>query len=130
MSQATVLVVDDDSDARALLELALSTEGLAVKSAVNGADALRVARRWRPDIILLDLAMPIMDGYAFRAAQLLDPLLAAIPVICVSGRHDVEEAVRHLKMTACVPKPFCLTEVIRQVHAVLAGPGAQPAPAV
>ena len=132
MSQATVLVVDDDPDARALLELALSTEGLAVKSAVNGADALRVARRWRPDIILLDLAMPIMDGYAFRAAQLLDPLLARIPVICVSGRHDVEDAVRRLQMAAGVPKPFCLSEVIRRVHEVLAAPppGATPAPAM
>ena len=131
MSYATVLVVDDDSDARALLELALSAEGLAVKSAVNGKEALRAARRWRPDVILLDLAMPIMDGYAFRAAQLLDPLLAAIPVICVSGRHDVEEAVRHLKMAACVPKPFCLTEVIRRVHEVVSGsfspPDAAPA---
>ncbi len=129
MSQSSVLVVDDDADARTLLELALSAEGLTVKSAVNGADALRVARRWRPDIILLDLAMPIMDGYAFRAAQLLDPLLAAIPVICVSGRHDVEQAVRRLRMAACVPKPFCLSEVIRRVHEVLAGTPPDAAPA-
>jgi DNA-binding response OmpR family regulator len=126
MSQATVLVVDDDSDARALLELALSAEGLTVQTAVNGADALRVARRSRPDVILLDLAMPIMDGFAFREAQLVDPALAAIPVICVSGRHDVEHAVRRLQMAACVPKPFCLTEVIRRVHEVLAGSFSPP----
>jgi DNA-binding response OmpR family regulator len=133
MSHATVLVVDDDSDARVLLELALAAEGLTVTSAVNGADALRVARRSRPDVILLDLAMPIMDGFAFRAAQLVDPQLAGIPVICVSGRHDVEEAVRRLKMAACVPKPFCLTEVIQRVHDVLSGsfspPDAAPAAA-
>lgn len=116
MSEIPVLVVDDDADARTLLELALSAEGYAVRSAVNGADALRVARRWRPDVILLDLAMPVMDGYAFRAAQLLDPVLAAIPVICVSGRHDAEQAAHELQLAGCVPKPFALTEVIRRVQ--------------
>ena len=116
MSKIPVLVIDDDSDARTLLELALSVEGFAVRCAVNGADALRVARRWRPDVILLDLAMPVMDGYAFRAAQLLDPILAAIPVICVSGRHDAEQAARELQLAGCVPKPFALGELIRRVQ--------------
>jgi CheY-like chemotaxis protein len=134
MSKTTVLVVDDDADARTLLELALSAEGLAVKSAVNGADGLKVARRWRPDVILLDLAMPVMDGYAFRAAQLLDPLLAAIPVICVSGRFDAEQAARELQLSSCLPKPFSLPEVIRRVHDLVrrscAPPDASPSTAV
>ena len=134
MPKTTVLVVDDDADARTLLELALSAEGLSVRSAVNGADALRVARRWRPDVILLDLAMPVMDGYAFRAAQLLDPLLAAIPVICVSGRYDAEQASSELQLSGCLPKPFCLTDVIRRVHELLrqscAPPDGAPSAAV
>jgi CheY-like chemotaxis protein len=67
-------------------------------------------------VILLDLAMPVMDGYAFRAAQLLDPVLAAIPVICVSGRHDAEEAARDMHLAGCVPKPFALSEIIRRVQ--------------
>jgi CheY-like chemotaxis protein len=116
MCNTPVLVVDDDSDARTLLEMALSAEGYLVRSAANGADALRVLRRWRPHVILLDLAMPVMDGFAFRAAQLLDPSLAAIPVICVSGRHDAEQAARELHLAGCVPKPFALTEIIRRVH--------------
>jgi CheY-like chemotaxis protein len=116
MSNTPVLVIDDDSDARTLLELALSAEGYLVRSAVNGADALRVLRRWRPHVILLDLAMPVMDGFAFRAAQLLDPRLAKIPVICVSGRHDAEQAAREMRLAGCVPKPFALTEIIRGVH--------------
>ena len=127
MSKIPVLVIDDDSDARTLLELALSVEGFAVRCAVNGADALRVARRWRPDVILLDLAMPVMDGYAFRAAQLLDPVLAAIPVICVSGRHDAEQAARDLQLAGCVPKPFALAELIRRVQDLVRWPRARGA---
>src|SRR5687768_15887588 len=129
MSKIPVLVIDDDSDARTLLELALSVEGFAVRCAVNGADALRVARRWRPDVILLDLAMPVMDGYAFRAAQLLDPALAAIPVICVSGRHDAEAAARDMHFAGCVPKPFALGELIGRVKdLVRRSYGRRPAP--
>ena len=80
-----VLVVDDDLDSRTLLEMALAEEGYAVLVAANGAEALTVARQSHPIVILLDLAMPVMDGFAFRAAQLRDPQLAGIPVICVSG---------------------------------------------
>src|SRR5687767_7129031 len=93
-AMSNVLVVDDDPDARTLLEMALCLKGHVVLTAVNGADALEIARRYRPDLILLDLAMPVMDGYAFRSAQLHDPDLAAIPVICVSGRHDSVQAAR------------------------------------
>jgi len=84
MQTATVLVVDDDADSRALLELALSFEGYAVVSAPDGRAALKSAKRHHPAVILLDLAMPVMDGFGFRAAQLRDPSIAVIPVICVS----------------------------------------------
>jgi CheY-like chemotaxis protein len=134
MSNTAVLVIDDDADARTLLELALSAEGHTVRSAANGAEGLRVARRWRPDVILLDLAMPVMDGYAFRAAQLLDPAIATIPVICVSGRHDAEQAACELQMAGCMPKPFSLTDIIRRVHDLICRayppPDASPSTAV
>lgn len=120
-----VLVVDDDLDARTLLEMALSASGHSVCSAINGAEALTVARARRPDVILLDLAMPVMDGFAFRAAQLQDPDLAAIPVICVSGRYDAVHAARELQLADCVPKPFGLEEVIRRVE-TLAARGPSP----
>lgn len=110
-----VLVVDDDPDSRTLLELALSVTGYSVDTAVNGRDALEHARAARPDVILLDLAMPVMDGFAFRSAQLRDPALAGIPVICVSGRHDAPAAARQLQMVHCFPKPFDLDEVISRV---------------
>lgn len=115
MSQVPVLVVDDDADARTLLEWALSAEGYSVTSAINGADALRLAHECGPHVILLDLAMPVMDGYAFRRAQLRDPELAGIPVICISGRHDADQAAQELGLEDCLPKPFTLKEVVRRV---------------
>jgi DNA-binding response OmpR family regulator len=120
-----VLIVDDDPDSRTLLELALSLEGHLVLSAANGAEALVVARCSHPDIILLDLAMPIMDGFAFRAAQLDEPALAAIPVICVSGRHDSREAAHSLKLNACVTKPFAFEEIVARVKELTASAGRQ-----
>jgi DNA-binding response OmpR family regulator len=116
-----VLIVDDDPDSRTLLEIALSIAGYAVASATNGAEALIAAKRCSPKVILLDLAMPVMDGFAFRAAQLRDPDIARIPVICVSGRHDASCAARELKLDACVSKPFCLDEIVLRVAEVLSG---------
>ena len=115
MRTVVVLVVDDDKSSRAILELALSTEGYEVRSAANGAAGLDRARMLHPDVILLDLAMPIMDGFAFRAEQLRDPAIAAIPVICISGRKDSPEAVRALHLSGSVGKPFALDDIVDQV---------------
>jgi len=118
MSGVTVLVVDDDADSRTLLELALSIEGYGVQAAADGAAALERARVFHPDVILLDLAMPIMDGFTFRQEQLRDPSIAEIPVICVSGRHDADEAARQMHLAGCVGKPFALDEIVGRVKEI------------
>jgi DNA-binding response OmpR family regulator len=115
-----VLVVDDDADSRTLLELALSTSGYAVTTAANGRDALDAARQRVPGLILLDLAMPVMDGFTFRSEQLRDAALAAIPVLCVSGRHDATGVSQQLRVAGCIPKPFDLDVVIDRVRQILA----------
>ena len=114
-----VLVVDDDADSRTLLEMALSISGYTVETAVNGRDALESARRNPPRLILLDLAMPIMDGFTFRTEQLRDSTLAAIPVICVSGRHDAARVSKRMHVAACIPKPFDLATVIDHVRHIV-----------
>jgi len=121
-----VLVVDDDLDSRLLLELALSLKGYSVVSALNGADALVLARRFHPDVILLDLAMPIMDGTAFRAEQLRDPELA-IPVICVSGQYDAKQVADDLKCAGCIAKPFDIRDVLAQVARFIDSSASPPA---
>ena len=121
MSQpAPVLVVDDDLDSRTLLELAVSECGHPVVTAANGAEALVLARRHHPSVILLDLAMPIMDGFAFRAEQLRDPGLAAIPVICVSGRYDACHVSQALRLQDCFAKPVDLEALVCRVRELAA----------
>jgi DNA-binding response OmpR family regulator len=113
------LVVDDDADSRTILELALSTSGFSVETAINGRDALATARRHPPRLILLDIAMPVMDGFTFRIEQLRDETLSGIPVICVSGRHDAERISRRMDVAGCIPKPFDLEVVVARVREIV-----------
>jgi RNA polymerase sigma-32 factor len=104
-----ILVVDDNTDERILLEGILEEQGFQVASAANGRLALRTARRTRPDLILLDLVMPVMSGWEFRAAQASDPALRSVPVIVTSS------FANDLGVAAVFPKPFVVTEVIDAV---------------
>jgi CheY-like chemotaxis protein len=87
MGRAAVLVVDDDATVRELLVEVLQFSGLDVCTAANGRDALARLRcgELLPDAILLDLDMPVMNGWQFRREQLLDPALADIPVLVASA---------------------------------------------
>jgi DNA-binding response OmpR family regulator len=103
-----VLIIEDDRETRDALSVFLELEGYDVSCAPDGAQGLDEARRSHPDVILLDLMMPIMDGWGFRARQKLDPTIAAIPVVVVSalGRRDDIDAAEF------VPKPCDLDEVL------------------
>src|ERR687888_179468 len=85
-----VLVVDDDRDLRELLGAVLSSAGYEVLMAENGAAALSVLRTALPDLIILDLMMPVMNGWQFREAQCALPDYARIPVVCLSGHHAAQ----------------------------------------
>ena len=111
-----VLVVDDDVDSRTLLEVALSMAGYDVATAVNGLHALDVARARHPRVILLDLAMPVMDGWEFRAQQRRDPALTTIPVVVISAYRD-RPSVTELDAAAYLNKPVdaaALLDVLRR----------------
>ena len=101
-----VLVVDDYDDARKFFCTFLQFAGYQVLSAVDGMDALDVARRQRPDLILLDLKMPRMDGETFRREQLADATLSAIPVIVLSGSSDGEEIAQRIAAIDYLRKPI------------------------
>ena len=87
---ATVMVVEDDATIRELVIELLGTEGFTAVGARSGQEALRRLRQehLHPSVILLDLMMPVMDGWQFRAEQLSDPDLASIPVVVVSASND------------------------------------------
>src|SRR5690348_1604555 len=92
MSRKSVLIVDDDLDIRETLSEALAATGFDVATAVNGLDALGVLRGSgdRPSVILLDLMMPIMNGYEFLERRNLDPALASIPVAIATADRGVD----------------------------------------
>jgi CheY-like chemotaxis protein len=88
MESQPVLVVDDDRHIRDALRALLETMGFRVTVAVNGADALeRLHRGTLPCLVVLDLEMPVLDGWGLRDALLREPRLARIPVIVISARH-------------------------------------------
>lgn len=100
-----VLVVEDQADAREALTDLLREEGVAVRTAANGAAALGMLDRGlRPCLILLDMLMPLMSGWAFRQGQLQSPALADIPVALVSGAAGLPRASAALGVDA-VTKP-------------------------
>lgn len=112
---APILVVDDSESARDAMCFLLDIEGYRVARAVDGRDALeQLTQGLSPSLILLDLAMPRMDGFAFRAWQLGDERFAAIPVVAYSGAVDVERAERALGVPA-LRKPVDIERLLQFV---------------
>lgn len=113
-----ILVVDDEERLRTLVKGYLSQEGFAVVTAANGQEALYIARYEKPDLIILDLMMPEMDGYAFLRAHNRE---ATTPVIILTARVDDTDKVLGLELGAddYVTKPFNLRELTARVRAVL-----------
>ena len=102
--RATVLAIDDDPDARELIQRALSRDGFRVELAAGGAEGLAMARRLRPDLITLDVMMPGMDGWAVLSSLKADPELALIPVVMLSMLDDCQLGVA-MGATECLQKP-------------------------
>jgi len=93
-----VLVIEDDEATREAVTLLLTSEGCDVLTAANGRAALEVLRNGaRPDLIVLDLMMPVMDGWQFRAEQKRDPALSKIPVLVISAAGDVRRHAANLE---------------------------------
>jgi CheY-like chemotaxis protein len=119
---ARILIVDDEAFIRLYLEEVLADEGHDVMSARDGAEALRLLRTAgiTPDLILLDLMMPGMNGWEFRKAQAADPVLAGIPVVVVSGAGDVQAEAARLGVKGYVTKPFFPENLLAAIASVAA----------
>jgi two-component system, OmpR family, response regulator MtrA len=118
-----VLVVDDDPSIRGLLEYALSVEGLVVSTASDGARGIAEAKRARPDVVLLDVMMPKLDGFAVAEQLRADAELAGIPIIMLTARaadSDVLEGWR-AGVDSYLTKPFDLALLFKELHRVTSG---------
>lgn len=112
---AYVLVVDDDPAIRGLVADALRDEGYSVDMAAHGREALEAMRVRRPVTIVLDLMMPVMDGFSFMQACALEQLCNDVPIVVISAVTDALQRVREVPVHACVAKPFDLEDLIRTV---------------
>lgn len=114
----TIMIVDDESRLVSLVESYLTQEGYRVVSANNGVEALTIASREKPDLIILDIMMPEMDGYEFMREHRKE---ADTPIILLTARVDDDERVIGLELGAddYITKPFRPRELMARVRAVL-----------
>ena len=115
-AQDYILVVEDDFDIREALTQILEEEGYWVRGAANGKEALDVASSGRvPSLILLDLMMPVMNGWQFRAEQLQNPRLASVPVLIISADPHMQPKTATLGVAGLLRKPVSLDELLTAV---------------
>src|ERR671910_694115 len=126
MSYRRILVVDDDPDIRGLLRVLLDRRGFAVTEARDGQEALRAFYAERPDLVVLDVAMPVLDGWKTleRIRELSD-----VPVVMLTAKADELEKTRGLRAGAddYVTKPFGRQELLARVEGLLRRAGARAA---
>ena len=110
-----ILVVDDDAAIRSLVSAALVGFGYVVDQAENGAAALELAESRPPSLILLDMRMPVMDGWEFAAAYRSLPGAKAPLVVCTAAA-DAQERAQQIGADGCLPKPFRVADLIKTVE--------------
>ena len=111
---ATILVVEDNDDVREMMAVTLELEGHHAVTAANGREALDMLRRGlEPSLILLDLMMPVMNGWDFKAAVEADPVLRDIPIVVVSA--GAGESVARAAAQAFVAKPIDVERLLAVV---------------
>jgi phosphate regulon transcriptional regulator PhoB len=116
-----VLVVEDEPDIRDLVVLHLTREGFRCRTASNGIEALREVRAGRPDLVVLDLMLPEMDGLEVCRRLRAEPATAGISIIMLTAKADEVDRVVGLEIGAddYVAKPFSPKELVARVRAVL-----------
>ena len=119
---ARVLVVDDEAPIRLLCRVNLEAEGMEVLEAGDGPSGLEAARRERPDVVLLDVMMPGLDGWRVAEELLDDPDTSAIPIVFLTARAELRDRARGLDLGGLdyVTKPFNPVELAPLIREVIA----------
>lgn len=126
--QPRILAVDDERAIVDIVRRLLEREGYQVRTALDGEEALNVALEWRPDLAILDVIMPRMDGLELCRRMREDPRLSELSVIFLTSREAIEDRIQGFEAGAddYLPKPFDLRELALRIKALLRR--ARPAP--
>lgn len=117
MMSKRILVVEDDNSIRELLVELLQSEGYEVAAAVNGLEGIKYLQaNGNPDLILIDLMMPIMDGYTFRSEQMKNAEWSKVPVVVMSAEANAKEKMKNFGITAFLSKPVELDTILKTVE--------------
>jgi DNA-binding response OmpR family regulator len=121
MSMARILLVDDEQDLVWAVQHSLGDEGYEVLTAYDGLEALAIARRHRPDLVILDIVMPRLDGLQVCQRLRRDPTLAAVPILFLTVHSAIEDRIKGLDEGGddYLVKPFDLRELRARVRALL-----------
>lgn len=121
MQNKTVLIADDNPGIVDLLTVVLSDIGLSTEAAMTGGEVLQKAKNLQPDLILLDIMMPVMDGWEVATRLLTDSRTADIPIIFLTARAGVQEQLRGWRMPVFeyITKPFEIDDLLHKVEEVL-----------
>ncbi len=114
MTKGPILVIDDDRIIRETLRTILEEEGYCVEIAENGVEALAMLRTTAPRAIVLDLRMPVMDGWTF--ARELRAQGYATPIVVVTAAHDALRGADDVGAVAILPKPFEIDDLVQEVE--------------
>ena len=114
MEHRTILIVDDTAEIRELIANMLTDEGYTVECACNGSEALAAVERNAPILVLLDLHMPVLDGWGF--ARALTARALKIPIIVLTAATNAARYSADLGAVGCIRKPFSLTDLLGTVE--------------
>lgn len=116
-----ILVVDDDPAIRTTIADILGLEGYRVETAANGQEALEFLDRERPSVIVLDMRMPVMDGWTF--ARTLQKRGVSLPIVVITAAQNAQRWADEIGADAYLAKPFELTDLLDAVERLDANPG-------
>ena len=125
MSKGKILVVDDEINITQILEFSIGSEGYQVITASNGEEAIDVAKREQPNLIILDIMMPKIDGYEACRIIKANPLTKNIPVILLTAKgRDIDKRLGYeVGATDYIIKPFSPTQLIERIQELLVNAG-------
>ena len=129
MSKGKILIVDDEPDVVSMMQRALETEGYETLCAYDGLGALDIAESERPDLVLLDVMMPMMSGYDACKQLKANVHIKHIPVLCVTSAHSdqVKKDAQSAGANGLLMKPFVSAELVAQIERLIGKSSAETA---